>query len=1120
MPFGGTSPRMVPTLPGPAGIAAPTKVGGRIEDDGGKAPFPLVVAPPDTTGYTVRTITQAEADLDSDSNLVLALDDATDYVIDAPYRINRTVRLQGGRNIVWIGGHIRINHKGYFANPQTRRGMYIADGVSAVDRIIHIEGLWIDGSDLGDGIALFAPKANLRLGYFRCERDYQRNSDSFGTRSAPFTGTEMYQGQEGGHSDNFQNFGGHRGLLIERATANASVTGFRFDEGQGLIGNDNRLRHVNIRATSNVTTEEAPYTDVAGPAVGGTAKDNFEVDINGWTALNACTISLNTTTPMTGVGSMNVVRGTNGVTTLTGAVFQMGAPGEDWRNPDMAISAEVRLNSGGDPHPMARIDVSDDGNATISGLPGWHFGQERKLVQGQNIRLIGHYPAQILQALRKVRICVLTDANEDAIDFDVDTFRFITGEIRNVFTGPPLRYEGSWGLYHNAAGDVLCDDVWIKNLVGGNKIDTGSLRNYDIRGVDYTVTEAAPTLQAEGTIDAVTTGAPAPTIPTHQADDILIVDTVAWAPATTGYAEEIPTPAGWEKVASDFDFPVAGVADGRRTMFWKRATGAGETITLTRPANWDTGTDTCYGARAYVIRGVPATAGPPFAPVAAGQPWDPYVSPNGGACMDLAGPHTGANGALAPINVVDHSATVIHFGAMTDNAVLLSAASGYTIGTAATSITGTDCGFQTARKENINAPQPSVATTTTAPAQGFYSFIGIAFKGASRYYYDLPPGTQTIEDFVRPKPNGSGSDGNGSYITSAPYLDFTGAAPARLYQGDPPIGDMCPPGIAGINYVPPDTYEMLLDLSAGQSGGSLAITIPAGEVEIPLESAVAVSTGTLELTAGTQVPLSASAAVSSATLALGTATTTPLGTSAAQSSATLALTAATRVPLDAAAAQSSATLALKAQTTVPLGSSVTQASATLALRATTAIPFQTSVGTSSATLALTAQTRVSLNASAAQSSATLAVTVPAGVEVPLATAAAQSAAALAVRVSTQVPLATAGATLNATVVLRAATQIPLVPVVALSSGSLVVLGGALPPVPETHPELGGVVVEPLRGGIFDELASGGVVAALLRGGVFDELNRGADPGVSRSADPDEPSRNGTHDESLTGGEVF
>jgi hypothetical protein len=802
MPVAGTSPRMVPTLPGPVGPPTPHTLGVRLEEDGGRAPFPLSVAPPDTAGYTVRTITQAEADLDSESVLLLTLDDATDYVIDAPYRINRNVRLEGGRNIVWIGGHIRINHKGYFADPITKRGLLLLDGVAAQNRIIHIEGLWIDGPDLNDGIALFAPKAELRLGYYRVERDYQRSSDSFGTRAAPFIGTEMYQGHEGGHSDSLQNYGGHRGLILERATVTASITGLRFDEQQGLQGNDNRLKHVNVRAAANVTREEAPYSDVEGTYVAGVVRDNFEADINGWIATNGCTLTHNTATPITGAGSMNVARGTSAATTIAGAVFAMGAPGQDWRNPGMAISADIRLNSGGSPHPMARIDVANVGTYSVSLLKDWHFGQARKVVAGQTVRVVAHFPAAVLGdgaggGLRAVRVCVMCRENDDPVDFDVDNVQQCTGDVFNTFTGPPLRYEGAWGLYHDAAGDVLCEDVWIKNLPGGHKIGTQTLRNYDTRGVDYTVIEAAPTLQAEGAVSAVTTGAPTPAIPAHQADDILWCSAVVWAPNTAGPFEDIPTPDGWTLAAMQEESP-----DGKIAHFWKRATSGSETITLTSGAGWDTGVDTCYGARVYVIRGVPATEGPPHAPITMVQPWDQRVSPLGGAGLEMSDRLTAANAPLPKVNVVNHATTVIHFGASTDNQSMLSAASGWTIGTAATNATGTDCGFQTARKVNVSAPQDSVATTSSAPAQGFYSFVGVAFKGAARYYDDPPPGNQTIEEYVRPAPNGSGSDGNGPYITSAPYKSWDGTEAARLYVGDPPIGDMCPPGIAGVNYVP------------------------------------------------------------------------------------------------------------------------------------------------------------------------------------------------------------------------------------------------------------------------------------------------------------------------------
>src|SRR5262245_38024280 len=113
---------------------------------------------------------------------------------------------------------------------------------------------------------------------------------------------------------------------------------------------------------------------------------------------------------------------------------------------------------------------------------------------------------------------------------------------------------------------------------------------------------AAPTLQAQGATNAVTTGANAPTIPTHQADDIIIVHAVFWGPNTSGDAAQIPTPSNYNLLGSQIGQP-GGTRDGWSALFWRRVAASGTTVSVARGASWDTGTDTCFGARAYVIRG-------------------------------------------------------------------------------------------------------------------------------------------------------------------------------------------------------------------------------------------------------------------------------------------------------------------------------------------------------------------------------------------------------------------------------------------------------------------------------------------------------------------------------------
>lgn len=223
---------------------------------------------------------------------------------------------------------------------------------------------------------------------------------------------------------------------------------------------------------------------------------------------------------------------------------------------------------------------------------------------------------------------------------------------------------------------------------------------------------AAPTLQAEGTLNVVTSGDNTPTIPTHQADDILIVAVGLYAPNTGVETFTGTTPATWTKVHEAIGATV-GNYDMWIAYFWKRATGAGTTVTVVRPTGADTGTDTAFGARAYVIRGC-ATSG---------DPWD-------AAAASPAAPnwHTAANQAVAALTVSGTERTAIHFLVRTDDYGTAPTLTGWTTGTQVESTSGTDHSQASHRKDNISASTTADTATVEAPAAGGYVFWGASFK--------------------------------------------------------------------------------------------------------------------------------------------------------------------------------------------------------------------------------------------------------------------------------------------------------------------------------------------------------------------------------------------------------
>jgi hypothetical protein len=233
---------------------------------------------------------------------------------------------------------------------------------------------------------------------------------------------------------------------------------------------------------------------------------------------------------------------------------------------------------------------------------------------------------------------------------------------------------------------------------------------------------AAPTIQAEGTIaTGVTTGVPSITIPAHQADDILVVVATVWVPNTlTPDAAQIPTPSTWNLLGTQIGQPAASPRDGWHAVFWKRAAGAGETVTFTRGAGWDDGTDTVYNGIAFVIRGCTTTG-------------DPFEN------ATTAGPYTTANQNLPAVTVSGNERRVCAFAAMQDNVTLCSAASGYTVTAAAANAGGTDSAFRLAHRTADTGTVAAVASTTSAPVQGSYGFISAAFKPPTATSFPFSP---------------------------------------------------------------------------------------------------------------------------------------------------------------------------------------------------------------------------------------------------------------------------------------------------------------------------------------------------------------------------------------------
>jgi hypothetical protein len=225
---------------------------------------------------------------------------------------------------------------------------------------------------------------------------------------------------------------------------------------------------------------------------------------------------------------------------------------------------------------------------------------------------------------------------------------------------------------------------------------------------------AAPIIQAEGALAIVTSGDLPIVAPAHDVNDILVVSTGLWAPNTSEDVGAIAPDSLWSELTPQIALDPGGSIDGRIAWFWRRATGPGTTCVLTRPAGCDTGIDTCWGGRAYVIRGVASDEFlinlVPFDEVRASS----YKTAANQSCdaLDVRGPER----------------TAIQFLVKTDDFATAPTLSGWTAGVQVEDTTGTDHSQGSFRQENVSVPLAAAASTVSAPAAGAYAFCGVSFR--------------------------------------------------------------------------------------------------------------------------------------------------------------------------------------------------------------------------------------------------------------------------------------------------------------------------------------------------------------------------------------------------------
>jgi hypothetical protein len=174
----------------------------------------------------------------SNATRQLNLDTGRDYVVTfPPSAVSGAggVIIAGGHNVVVIGGHISIPWQGPAPPADSRRGLYLKDQTGTV----HVEGVLIDGEDLGEGIDLDERRgATVQLENVRIVgvhgRDEVNHSD--------------------GHPDVVQSWGGPAELRVDRLTGTTTYQGILLNPTQYTASartNVARLSNLNIRTTTS-----------------------------------------------------------------------------------------------------------------------------------------------------------------------------------------------------------------------------------------------------------------------------------------------------------------------------------------------------------------------------------------------------------------------------------------------------------------------------------------------------------------------------------------------------------------------------------------------------------------------------------------------------------------------------------------------------------------------------------------------------------------------------------------------------------------------------------------------------------------------------------------------------
>lgn len=210
----------VETGPGSDGPAAPvpSEPADQVDEDGAQAPPADEDQEPATEEYVTGEVPEGslswappvledpEVVEITEDNRQLELDPERDYELrlpdDGPLEVEGGVTIVGGRNLVLVGGEIRVPDVGEDEG-NAIRALYLKEQTGTV----HIEGVALTGDGLGEGINL-----DQRLGAV-VQLQNIRMGEVFGT-------------VEGHHGDLVQTWAGPRRLLVDGLSGSTGYQGF------------------------------------------------------------------------------------------------------------------------------------------------------------------------------------------------------------------------------------------------------------------------------------------------------------------------------------------------------------------------------------------------------------------------------------------------------------------------------------------------------------------------------------------------------------------------------------------------------------------------------------------------------------------------------------------------------------------------------------------------------------------------------------------------------------------------------------------------------------------------------------------------------------------------------